>query len=62
MLKKWLFLNRSIGTTLSKEDTLDKATYPTAGDKVLKSKAKVTWSKSWPIILCTVEEYAGTNG
>ena len=57
MLKKWLFLNRNIGTTLSKE-----ATYPTAGDKVLQSKATVTWSKSSPIISCTVEEYVATNG
>ena len=57
MLKKWLFLNRNIGTTLSKE-----ATYPTTGDKVLKSKAKVIWSKSWPIISCTVEEYVASNG
>ena len=57
MLKKWLFLNRKIGTTLSKE-----ATYPTAGDKVRKSKAKVTWLKSCLIISCTVEEYVATNG
>ena len=57
MLKKSLFVNRNIGTTLSKE-----ATYPTAGDKVLKSKAKVIWSKSWPIISCTVEEYVASNG
>ena len=57
MLKKWLFLNRNIGTTLSKE-----ATYPTAGDKVLQSKATVTWSKSSPIISCTVEEDVAING
>ena len=57
MLKKSLFVNRNIATTLSKE-----ATYPTVGDKVLKSKAKIIWPKSWPIISCTVEEYVASNG
>ena len=57
MLKKSLFVNRNIATTLSKE-----ATYPTVGDKVLKSKAKIISSKSWPIISCTVEEYVASNG
>ena len=47
----------SIGTTSSKEDTLDKATYPTVGENVFESKAKVICCKSSPIILCTVEEY-----
>ena len=61
-VKKWLFLSRSIGTTLSKEDTLDKATYPTVGDNVLRSNAKVISCKSCPIILCTVEEYQAPNG
>ena len=45
MLKKRLFHSRNIGTTLSKEDTLED-TYPMAGDKVLQSKAKVTRYKS----------------
>lgn len=47
----------SIGTTSSKEDTLDKATYPTVDENVFESKAKVICCKSSPIILCTVEEY-----
>ena len=61
MLKKRLFHSRNIGTTLSKEDTLED-TYPMAGDKVLQSKAKVTRYKSWPIIFCTVEQYPVTDG
>ena len=48
-VKKWLFISRSIGTTLSKEDTLNKATYPTAGDNVLRSNAKVIWLSLVPL-------------
>ena len=39
---KWLFRNRSIGTTLSIWDKLDNATYPNAGAKYLESKTKKT--------------------
>ena len=59
---KWLFRNRSIGTTLSMSDTLDNATYPTAGAKYLVSKTKVTCGNVCPIILWTVKQYAGTSG
>ena len=59
---KWFFHNRSIGTTLSVWETLDNATYPTAGAKYLVSKTKVTLGNVCPITLWTVKQYAGTSG
>ena len=53
---KCVFLNRSIGSTLSKQETLDNATYPTARVRKRESKTKVTCGKVCPITLCIVEE------
>ena len=55
MLMKCDLLSRRRGTTLSREETLDKATYPTAGDNIRRSKTKVTCFNVCPITLCTVE-------
>ena len=55
-LIKCVFLSRSIGTTLSREETLDNATYPTAGLRNLVSNTKVTRGRVCPITLCTVKE------
>ena len=39
---KCFFLSRSIGTRLSREETLDNATYPTAGLKYRELNTSVT--------------------
>ena len=41
LLIKCVFLIRSIGTTLSKEETVDNATYPMAGLSNRESNTKV---------------------
>ena len=53
---KLLFCNRSVGTTLSMSDTLDNATYPTAGAKYPESKTKVMCG------IWIVKQYAATSG
>ena len=59
---KLLFCNRSVGTTLSMWDTLDNATYPTAGAKYPESKTKVMCGIACPINLWIVKQYAATSG
>ena len=44
-LIKCVFLSHSIGTTLSREETLDNATYPTAGLRNWESITKVMWGR-----------------
>ena len=43
--------SRRRGTTLSSEETLDKATYPTAGDNICISKTHVTCCNICPMTL-----------
>ena len=52
MLIKCDFLSRRRGTISSREETLDKATYPTPGDNMCISKANVICPKVWPINSC----------
>ena len=56
---KWDLLSGRRGTTLSREETLDNATYPTAGDIIRISKTRVTCSTACPMTLCTVDVYPG---
>ena len=54
------FLSCMRGTPSSREETFDNATYPTARDKILKSKTKVICDKFCTITLWTVEAYPAT--
>ena len=45
------FLSCMRGTPSSREETFDNATYPTARDKILKSKTKVICDKFCTITL-----------
>ena len=47
---------------MSREETLDNATYPTAGDNIHISKTNMTCFKVWPITLGMVEAYPATIG
>ena len=50
------FLSRSIGTTLSREETLDNARCPTAGLKYRQLNASVTWQSVCLITLEMVDQ------
>ena len=52
---KWDLLSRRRVTTLSREETLDNAAYPTAGDNIRISKTSVTYSSVCPICLYMVD-------
>ena len=52
---KWDLLSRRRVTTLSREETLDNASYPTAGDNIRISETSVTYSSVCPISLYMVD-------
>ena len=59
---KCVFSTRSIGMTLSRQETLDNATYPRARLRKQLSKTKVTRGRVCPITLRIDDECPATIG